>query len=61
MGIQMDIELTLAVLGIALTVLFGLSGFLAVKKKKSQKQINKNGTSIQAGRDVNIGVNIDDK
>lgn len=53
----MSIEIVLAVLGIALTVVFGFFGLRAVMRKKlSQRQkAGKGSVAIQSGRDTNIG------
>jgi|SRR4051812_12515692 hypothetical protein len=51
----MSTELVLAVLGILLTIYFGVLGVRAVMKHR-QKQVVKGGsTAIQSGRDTKIG------
>lgn len=46
----------IGILGVALTVIFGVIGMRAISKNKhSQKQTTKHGsTSVQSGRDTNI-------
>jgi hypothetical protein len=50
-------ELGLAILGIAISVFFGVVGLQTVKKRKiSQKQkTGNNSVNIQSGRDTRVG------
>ena len=53
----MSVELLLAVVGVALTVVFGFFGLRAIKRKKlsQQQKVGKGSVAIQSGRDTNIG------
>ena len=56
-GDVMDIEwgVAIGVVGIGLTIYFGLRARAVVRRKKSQKQVARdNSTAIQSGRDTNI-------
>jgi hypothetical protein len=52
-----DINLELTLLGIAISVVFGIIGVRSVRKyQQSQKQkVTKGSIGIQSGRDSNIG------
>jgi hypothetical protein len=48
----------IAWLGIFITIVVGVGGFVIAKKVNSKKQIQKvdrSGTAYQAGRDINVG------
>jgi hypothetical protein len=53
----MDANIGLALLGLAVTVIFGLIGARAARKRKQNQRQNaeRGSNAIQSGRDTNIG------
>jgi hypothetical protein len=54
---KMSMDQALALIGIAITVLFGIAALLVAKKVRRQRQIQKvgkGGSAIQSGRDTKL-------